>query len=91
MRIITEIEAAKPPTPLQRDVLDFIECHYREVGIPPTVREIQVEFGMKSPNSVQSILRHMLAKGLVRPIRRGASCCRWVPVVPEGACPCCGR
>ena len=65
-------------TPRQQQILDFI----RSKRIAPTVREIGVEFGIKSPNGVICHLKALERQGL---IRRGANKARSIEVVGDDA------
>lgn len=50
----------------QQRVYSFIVKHRGETGFPPTVREIAVELGYKSPNNVRQHLRLIEQKGFLR-------------------------
>lgn len=52
-------------TERQREVLHFMTRYQAKQGMPPTLREIQTHFGMKSPNSVMCHLRLLLKKGVI--------------------------
>lgn len=52
-------------TERQRVILDFIRAFRREHGLSPTVREIQAEFGIVSPNGVMCHIRGLVAKGYI--------------------------
>lgn len=77
-------------TEKQARILDFIRRHYREAGLPPSLREVCDEFGFMSTNAAWCHIKPLLRRGYVRRICRGANH-RYLPVVPEGCCPCCGR
>ena len=56
-------------TERQREILEYIKQNLDVDGIPPTVREIQWQFGFKSPNAVQTHLLALTNKGYI--YRRG--------------------
>ena len=58
-------------TDKQAAVLDFITAHIHR-GLPPCVREIQAEFGIKSPNGVMCHLRALESKGFIKCGKRRA-------------------
>jgi repressor LexA len=53
-------------TERQREIYDFIEQKIDERGYGPTVREIGVNFDIKSPNGVMCHLKALEKKGLIR-------------------------
>jgi len=53
------------PTEKQQAVLDFIRQQQQDTGIPPSVRDIQRQFGFKSANAAFTHLRALARKGLV--------------------------
>ena len=57
-----------PPrlTPLQAQILDFIELQLRERGYPPSVREIGEAVGLASPSTVHSHLATLQKLGFLR-------------------------
>ena len=59
-------------TERQREILEYIKQKLDADGIPPTVQEIQWQFGFKSPNAVQSHLLALTNKGYMRRRRREA-------------------
>jgi repressor LexA len=61
---------ARPLTPRQMQILDFIIDHIQELGYGPTVREIVRHVGDKSPTSVHRHLRTLESRGH---ISRGAN------------------
>ena len=63
----------KPPTALQLATLRFIVRQIAERGYPPTVREIQGHFGLRSSYSITCRLRWMTSKGFLRRAEFGAS------------------
>ena len=56
---------SKDLTEKQRKVFDFIVSHKEEKGFPPTVLEIQNEFGYRSSTIVTKYLRALQKKGYV--------------------------
>ena len=59
-------------TERQREILGYIKQKLDVDGYPPTVQEIQRQFGFKSPNAVQTHLLALIKKGYVRRRRREA-------------------
>ena len=79
-----------PLTNRQREILEFVRAYLGQNGCPPSIREVQAHFGFHSPNGVMGHYRSLKKKGLLRQtVTYGNRC--YVPVVPEGSCPCCGR
>lgn len=62
------ISMTAPLTPAQRRVLDYIAHQAREVGVPPTVREIARRFGV-SIGAVQDHLAALVRKGALRRLK----------------------
>src|SRR3954454_9335555 len=58
-------------TKRQREIYDFIRDKIESRGYGPTVREIGLEFQIKSPNGVMCHLKALEKKGLI--IRQGFS------------------
>jgi repressor LexA len=52
-------------TPRQREIYNFIRSKIQGRGYGPTVREIGVEFDIKSPNGVMCHLKALQKKGLI--------------------------
>src|SRR4051794_8265372 len=52
-------------TPRQRDIYKFIRSKIQGRGYGPTVREIGLEFHIKSPNGVMCHLKALQKKGLI--------------------------
>lgn len=52
-------------TPRQREIYHFIRSKIQGRGYGPTVREIGLEFGIKSPNGVMCHLKALQKKGLI--------------------------
>jgi repressor LexA len=52
-------------TPRQRDIYSFIRSKIQGRGYGPTVREIGLEFNIKSPNGVMCHLKALQKKGLI--------------------------
>lgn len=59
----------KDLTNRQRDILSMIEEHLERFGYPPTVREIGLACGLKSPRSVSQHLDTLEEKGYIRRAR----------------------
>ena len=60
-------QAKLPPTPTQARVYRFVERSIREMGYPPTLREIAKHFGWRSENSAINHIGALVRKGwLVR-------------------------
>ena len=55
---------AAPLTDRQREILRFLAGRAL-AGLPPTVREIGIAFGIGSPNGVRCHLRALAARGLI--------------------------
>lgn len=53
-------------TPRQRDIYEFLKDKILNRGYGPTVREIGVEFGIKSPNGVMCHLKALEKKGHIQ-------------------------
>lgn len=53
----------KALTNRQREVLDFINAYRLEHQMPPTRREIALNFGFKSANAAEEHLHALVAKG----------------------------
>jgi len=99
--MITAIESEKPLSAVelahrerqltrrQLEVLTFIRSSYRANGVPPSIREVADAISVHNTNAVVCHLRPLLAKGMIR--HAGKKMSRsYLPVVPEGHCPCCG-
>lgn len=56
----------KQLTSRQQSVLSFIKAFAQEKGYPPTIPEIQEEFGIKSPNGVNNHLKALTRKGYLK-------------------------
>lgn len=59
----------KELTDRQRQILDFIRECISANGVPPTIREIAANFGMKSPRAVSEHLAAIERKGYLRRAR----------------------
>lgn len=57
---------AKELTPKQQQVLEYIVEKIQKQGYPPTVREIQAHFGLKSPSAPFVHLKSLEKKGYLR-------------------------
>jgi repressor LexA len=57
---------SEPLTQRQQQVLDFINAHYREHGVAPSLREIQAHFGLASPFGIQRHVDALTEKGALR-------------------------
>ncbi|MBA7567526.1 LexA repressor [subsurface metagenome] len=56
----------RPLTERQNAILSFIKDFAEERGYPPTIPEIQEEFGIKSPNGVSNHLKALIKKGYLK-------------------------
>lgn len=65
-------------TPRQRQILEFITRHTRELGYPPTVREIGAVIGVRSTDTVSNHLLDLERKGLLTCVRGQARTLRVV-------------
>ncbi|MDT8442448.1 MAG: transcriptional repressor LexA, partial [Desulfuromonadales bacterium] len=67
-----------PPTPRQRQVLDFIAAFIERSGYPPTLREIASHLQVSGPLPVSKHLDALEKKGYLRrdPVSRGISLSR---------------
>jgi SOS-response transcriptional repressor LexA len=79
------------PTPRQQEALDYIRHEYARTGLPPTIREICRHLGIQAQNAVVGFLQRLVEKGHLRRVERGGGVGKYLPVVNEGECPCCGR
>ena len=70
----------EPITEKVKELYDYIRSFQRENRFPPTVREIQAHFGIKSTASVSYYLKQLEADGL---INRGKQKKRCIEVVGE--------
>lgn len=57
---------SKELTKRQSEILSFIKDFAIENGYPPTIPEIQKEFGIKSPNGVNNHIKALTRKGFIR-------------------------
>ena len=53
-------------TPKQQRIYDFIRTFTRQMGYPPTVREIGQHVGVRSPSTVKYQLDHLRQAGLLQ-------------------------
>lgn len=70
-----------PLTEKQKLILDYLVRICRQVGRPPTLREIGAQFGIRSTNAVSDHLRALERKGYLRRNSRNARC---MTVLPDG-------
>src|SRR6516165_12765566 len=56
----------------QREIYDFIRSKIEGRGYGPTVREIGMEFDIKSPNGVMCHLKALVKKGLITRVPKSA-------------------
>ena len=56
----------RPLTARQQAVLSAIRSHLTQYGWPPTIRELGVVLGIRSPNGVRAHLRALERKGYVQ-------------------------
>jgi repressor LexA len=59
------MESLEPTTERQQAVYEFIRDKIRHRGYGPTVREIGLQFGIRSPNGVMCHLKALERKGLI--------------------------
>jgi repressor LexA len=59
-------------TDRQREIYEFIREQIETRGYPPTVREIGLEFKIKSPNGVMCHLNALVKKGLISRVDKSA-------------------
>ncbi len=78
------------PTPRQADLLAIMQRFLVVHGCPPSYREMAIAMGGLNVNAVRGHLNKLMRKGLVRNLGHHMSRA-WLPVVPLGCCPCCGR
>lgn len=64
--IKTQGDTRPPLTKRQTAIVAFIHDHRVEHGYPPTLREIQREVGVKSPNGIMCHLKAIRKKGYLR-------------------------
>lgn len=57
----------------QREVFDFICENVEKCSMPPTVREIQDRFGMRSANGVMCHLKALIKKGWLKQTQKNNS------------------
>ena len=57
---------AKELTDRQAEILGFIKDFAHDHGYPPTIPEIQKEFGIKSPNGVNNHIKALTRKGYIK-------------------------
>src|SRR5438093_4557877 len=59
-------------TERQREVYEFIRHKIEDRGYGPTVREIGLDFDIKSPNGVMCHLKALVKKGLITRVPKSA-------------------
>ena len=59
-------------TPRQREILDLIQRHIQETGVPPTRAEIARALGFRSANAAEEHLRALARRGAIE-LTRGRS------------------
>ena len=57
-----------------KELFDYIRASQQDSGFPPTVREIQSHFGIKSTASVAYYLKQLEAEGLIRKSKQKKRC-----------------
>ncbi len=62
----------KDLTTKQKKVLDFLSCHLKANGFPPTLREIASHFGLRGPKAPQKTLQILEKKGYIRRVPGGS-------------------
>ena len=69
----------------QGKVLNFLNDYFREMGFPPTLREIASYFGLKGPKAPQKTLKILEKKGYIRrsPEARGRLRCSSLLLFPK--------
>ena len=89
MAAATKLDAAL--TGPQAEVHRFMLRYQREHGLPPTVREIGVEFGYSSPNGTMCHIKALIKKGYAK--RLGEGLRRAFVAIDRDAplCGCCGQ
>jgi repressor LexA len=60
------VEMTRELTARQAEVLEFIKSFAQDHGYPPTIPEIQEEFGIRSPNGVNNHIKALTKKGYLR-------------------------
>lgn len=79
---------SKGLTERQAAILAFIREFATDRGYPPTIPEIQREFGIRSPNGVNNHLKALMRKGY---LRRDSSRARALDIVGRDGIPILGR
>ena len=57
-------------SPMQANVLAFVVKHIKDIGVPPTRRELCIEFGWASENAAEDHLKALARKGAIEFIPR---------------------
>ncbi|MEN3202227.1 MAG: FaeA/PapI family transcriptional regulator [Atribacterota bacterium] len=79
------MKRGNPISPIEEEILSFINRYCQEVGYPPTVREIGKAVGLHSSCSVHYHLRKLEEKGLIRRKPAKPRAIELVSVSEEGA------
>lgn len=77
------VTSSTPPSPRQRQILDYIKAYVAARGFPPTLREIGAKFRIASTNGVREHLLALSKRGLVE-VEPHKS--RGIRIVPRGGC-----
>ena len=80
-------------TPRQREILDLIQRHIQETGVPPTRAEIARALGFRSANAAEEHLRALARRGAIELTRGRSRGIRLIGVggSDEGGLPVIGR
>jgi SOS-response transcriptional repressor LexA len=82
--------ATRKTTVRPEQVYDYIRQEMLETGMSPSLQAIADRFGLSGQNAAGAVVRALVRKGKLRRVHVG-NMVRFVPVVPEGCCPCCAR
>lgn len=72
-----------------QQIVEAVERLFRATGIPPTVREVCKETGIKDTSTVHGYMLRAIAKGALT--RKGGSGQNRSIMPAQGCCPTCGR
>lgn len=79
-------------TERQRQLFKAFQDLIHDNGTPPTVRELQRELGIKSPNGIVGHIRALIKKGVLKRIGKKNAARSVVPVEGDWSrCPTCCR